>query len=52
MNQWQHPSTSAFGLLQIEGWLQEMVVPHEPGVPFPILRAHCQVGLKGVGDIV
>jgi hypothetical protein len=52
MNQRQHPSTSAFGLLQIKCRFKKMMIPHEPGVPFSILGAHCQIRLKCVGDIV
>lgn len=29
-----------------------MMIPHEPRIPFPMIRTDCHIGLKSVGDVV
>jgi hypothetical protein len=29
-----------------------MMIPHKPGIPFPMIWTDCHIGLEGIGDIV
>jgi hypothetical protein len=52
MYQRQDPATPAFRFLQVESRREEVMVPHESGIPVAVRGRDGKVGLERVGDVV